>query len=139
MELGERLRRVRKDRDLNLREVSERTDLSISYLSDLERGRGRNPSMETIEKLAECYGMSVGDLLRDVGEEQLGTKTLPPELRRLVEREDSSITAEDARDLSRIEFRGKRPRSEDEWEALFWDLKTLLRETDDRRPRRDAE
>ena len=42
--------------------VSERTGLSISFLSDLERGR-TEPSLKTLCAIAAVYGMGAGDLL----------------------------------------------------------------------------
>src|SRR3546814_17027158 len=40
------------DRGLTLREVSERSGVSIPYLSDLERGVLVNPTLDTLKKIA---------------------------------------------------------------------------------------
>lgn len=50
------LKRLRKDNKMTLAKVSEDTGLSISFISDIERGR-TNPSVKTIDKLAACYGV----------------------------------------------------------------------------------
>jgi transcriptional regulator with XRE-family HTH domain len=52
--LAGRLRWLRKQSGLTLREVSARSGVSLSFLSDLERGeRGVLPSLETLEAIAE--------------------------------------------------------------------------------------
>jgi transcriptional regulator with XRE-family HTH domain len=51
MKLHERLRELRQERGLRLKDVSETAAISIPYLSDLERGR-TNPSLDTLQTLA---------------------------------------------------------------------------------------
>ena len=58
-ELPETLRFLRKINNLKLREVAEQTGLSISFLSDVERGR-TSPSLSTVEKLASVYDVRLG-------------------------------------------------------------------------------
>jgi transcriptional regulator with XRE-family HTH domain len=60
---GHRLRRWRTDRDLTLRDVSEKSGLSIAYLSDLERGKLANPTLDTLTALAGALGLSLNMLL----------------------------------------------------------------------------
>jgi transcriptional regulator with XRE-family HTH domain len=48
---------------LRLREVATNTGLSVSFLSDLERGKG-TPSLDTLQKLGEFYGLTVTEVLR---------------------------------------------------------------------------
>ncbi len=55
------LRGIRKGKRLTLLNVSEATGVSVSFLSDLERGKTR-PSLDTLEKLAAFYGVAVGEL-----------------------------------------------------------------------------
>ncbi len=62
----ERLRIVRKRKDMTLAEVAEATGLSVSFLSDLERGR-TDPSFSTLKKLASCYRVSPAYLLEETG------------------------------------------------------------------------
>lgn len=56
--LPEMLRAMRKARGLTLREVSELSALSVSFLSDLEHGRTR-PSLDTLERLATAYQQTI--------------------------------------------------------------------------------
>ncbi len=140
MQLRDRLAELRRERGLTLRALRERVlartgaVLSISYLSELERTDAL-PSLETLARLARAYDLSPQDLLAPVdlpaGDPALGDTgggdalaQYPPGLRALIER--GTVTPEWAGALARIEFRGQRPRSEDEWQAIYGLLKAFL-------------
>ena len=67
MKLGERLRLMRKENKLTLKDLSQIADLSVPYLSDMERGVV-NPSIDTLQKVAKAYNTTVKKLLIDVEE-----------------------------------------------------------------------
>lgn len=52
--LPSRLKAARQACHLTLEQAAEASGLSVSFLSDMERGR-TNPSLETLVKLAACY------------------------------------------------------------------------------------
>lgn len=66
MSVGERIKALRQERKLTLRELSQKADISISFLSDIENGRS-NPSLERLKAIAEALNTTVSYLL---GEEQ---------------------------------------------------------------------
>lgn len=68
--LGARLRARRTGLGLTLAEVAERADLSIPYVSNLERGRG-NPTIDALRAVAAALEASVSDLLGEATEEGL--------------------------------------------------------------------
>ncbi len=51
--LGEQVRNVRKSRGITLKELAERTGLSIGYISQIERDL-TDPSLSTLRKLSEA-------------------------------------------------------------------------------------
>jgi len=51
---GQTIKRERKGYGLTLKELSQRTGISIAYLSDIERGR-TDPSLKTIRKLYRFF------------------------------------------------------------------------------------
>lgn len=55
--LGERLRELRGEEDLSLRELGRTLDVSAAHLSDIELGR-RYPSDQLLERLAQTLGTS---------------------------------------------------------------------------------
>lgn len=64
------LRKTRRSLGMKLKDVSRKTSLSISFISDLERGVTK-PSIETLGKLAMVYGTSI--FLHFIGESEQDT------------------------------------------------------------------
>ncbi|MBX6763219.1 MAG: helix-turn-helix domain-containing protein [Rubrobacteraceae bacterium] len=60
--IGETLRAERNARGLTLREVAERSHISVSYLAEIERGE-KDPSSRVLESVAHGLEMEVSDLL----------------------------------------------------------------------------
>lgn len=57
------LRKVRDTYGYSRPELAELTELNLSFIEMLENGK-RNPSLKTIEKLANAYGMATWELLK---------------------------------------------------------------------------
>lgn len=130
MELRDRLAELRRDEGLTLRQLRDRIEertgekISISYLSELER-LDTMPSVDTLAKIARAYNMSVGDLLASVDFfEELSEARYPKSLREFIRSE--GLDPDWAATLARIEFRGQRPQSEDDWRAVYSVLKALI-------------
>ena len=128
MKLHERLRELRQERGQRLKDVSEIAGISIPYLSDLERGR-TNPSLDTLQTLAAAYGITVHDLLLSVefyGE--VSQQSLPKGLAELIADPvlGQQMTPDCISSLSRIELRGKRPQTKEDWYDIFRNLKRIL-------------
>jgi transcriptional regulator with XRE-family HTH domain len=60
--LGANVRRYRKLAGISQEELSHRTGIKRSYISDLERGT-RNPTVRAVGKLAKAFGIQPADLL----------------------------------------------------------------------------
>lgn len=59
--LGQRLRELRKEKDLSLRELGRKVDVSAAFLSDVELDR-RNPSEKLLPKIAKALGTTAKEL-----------------------------------------------------------------------------
>ena len=59
--LGEKIRNLREAKQLSLRELGRRADVSPSFLSGIEGG-SRYPSVQALARLAEQLGVSLADL-----------------------------------------------------------------------------
>jgi transcriptional regulator with XRE-family HTH domain len=130
MKLGTELRRLRKQRQLTLAEVGEASGLSVSFLSDIERGRTR-PSLDTLEKLAYVYQVSINDILKEtdlgIGPE---STVYPPEYEEFLNKIGGEIDEEIEDILLRVERRAqKRAQTSEDWLQLYYSLKTILRES----------
>ena len=58
---GKALRRLRQEKGLTLQDLSERAEISISYLSHIERGTRQSP-LTTLENLAQILGVNLYEL-----------------------------------------------------------------------------
>jgi transcriptional regulator with XRE-family HTH domain len=128
MTLHERLKEMRRLRNLTLKGLAARTGLSVSYLSDLERGRTM-PPLPTLERLAMALEITVLDLL--TGVDFAGEQTeagLPPGLAALLDDPEyrPELTREWVQLLGKLQLRGKRPQSKREWLELYLHLKRVL-------------
>ena len=59
--LGQRIRELREERDLSLRELGKKLDVSAAFLSDVELGR-RHPSEKLLAEMAKTLGATLEDL-----------------------------------------------------------------------------
>ena len=66
IDVGERLRALRRFRRCTLRTIAERSGLSESFLSQVERGRS-SASIASLRRIAEALGVSIADLFEPGG------------------------------------------------------------------------
>ena len=128
MKLGEHLRFIRRKRKLTLKDLSQHADLSVPYLSDLERGVV-NPSIESLQKVAKAYNMKVQDLFTGVEDMEASTHQTYPEgfLAFLEDPEYAGELDEDWKNLlMKIDYRGQRPSSKREWVELYLNLRRFF-------------
>lgn len=66
--LGERIRRVRKERGLGLRQTATKTGISATFLSRVETGKEpATPSEDTLRKIADVLGDNFDELMQLAG------------------------------------------------------------------------
>ena len=128
MKLEERLRLIRKEHQLTLKALSERAGLSVPYLSDIERGKV-NPSIESLQKIAKAFNMTVRDLFS--GLEKLGesmSTTYPEGFELFMEDPvfSKDVTEEWKEFLLEMKYRGKQPSSKREWIELHLSLRRIF-------------
>ncbi|MBP3590906.1 MAG: helix-turn-helix transcriptional regulator [Clostridia bacterium] len=78
--MGDRVQDTRKNRGLTQEQLAEKVDITVEYMSQIERGL-KTPSMQVFIKLVEVLDVSADYLLRDTvstrnlyGDKQLGSK-----------------------------------------------------------------
>ena len=59
--VGVSLRKLRKEKGFTLEELAERAEISVSFLSHIERGTRQAP-LSTLETLAQVLGMNLYEL-----------------------------------------------------------------------------
>jgi transcriptional regulator with XRE-family HTH domain len=102
--LGDRVRKLREERNWSLTALAARAGISRSYLSQIESGESI-PTQAKIVQLANAFGALPSEFAEAVG-----------------------LGSAEVQMLARIEYRGKRPNSIPEWKAIYAVIKGILEE-----------
>jgi len=84
-----KIREYRKKRKLTMKELSELCGMSISYISQIERGE-IDPSLSSLRKIANAFHVPLYMLLDDV--EVMGNLTLRKDQQIVTHSEDHTVT-----------------------------------------------
>ena len=128
MKLGQRLRLIRKENQLTLKKLSQLSGLSVPYLSDMERSVV-NPSVDTLQKVAEAYNISVKDLISGVkGLGESSSTDYPEGFQSFLKKYETQYEINDdwKESLLKVNFRGRQPTSPTEWLELYLYLRRIL-------------
>lgn len=71
-QIAQEIRRIRKSKGITLKDLSEETELSISFLSQIERGVS-SMTITSLKKIADALGVTMQDLV-SVDENQQFTR-----------------------------------------------------------------
>lgn len=63
--LGHKIRRIRLKRGLSMKKIGVSCGLSKGTLSDIEQGK-TDPRYSTLKRLADCFGMTLSELMYDL-------------------------------------------------------------------------
>lgn len=77
--IGAALRRIRLDEGRTLREVARSANISMPYLSEIERGR-KEPSSEILAGICAALGLTLLDLLNEARIEERGAESVVVDL-----------------------------------------------------------
>lgn len=67
--IGQRIKEIRKSKSITIQKLSQFTDLSVGYLSNLERNQA-SPTLNNLQRICVALGISIRDLLSPSGEER---------------------------------------------------------------------
>lgn len=79
LQLGERIRQLRKDRGMSQTELARAVDLSYAQIGRYET-KGAQPSAEALKKIADALGVSPDFLIYGPAEEKAGASLRDVEL-----------------------------------------------------------
>ena len=112
---GDRVRERREAEGLSQEELAQEVGLSRNYLSQIERGRATNLSFEVVRRISERLGLPV--------HEGAGPGSVPESLRRFAD--EAGLPPADVAMLARIEYRGRRPETPEQWRVLYSTIKAM--------------
>ena len=120
MTLSEQIRKRRQEEGLSVAELARLASVSKAYVSQLENNiNGVRPSAEVLFRIASALGTSVSALLEKQDDNQLAD--IPEELQKFALSEQ--LPEEEIKLLARIEYRGRRPKTLDDWRFLYEAIK----------------
>lgn len=67
MDISSRLKALRKAKNISVYRLAQLSGVSETHIRDLERG-DRNPSFDTLDRLAKPLGMNLSELLNESNE-----------------------------------------------------------------------
>ncbi len=88
MDINEKIKSLRKKRGLSIKELSEKTNLSMGFISNLERDIN-SPSIANLQTICQVLNINLVDLLK---EEPSKASVLPIEERALIFKSDKEKT-----------------------------------------------
>lgn len=61
--LAMNLKKLRKQKKLSQEKLARLVDISYNTISKIEAGKAKNPTFETLSKLADVFGVSIDELV----------------------------------------------------------------------------
>ncbi len=83
MNIGEKLKQARLDKKMKLKDVAKVTNLSISYISDIENNNSI-PPVDTLTNLCSALDLSIYSILSEPEDMMLMEKNINVELYELI-------------------------------------------------------
>lgn len=127
--IGDRIRLRRVEKECSLAELARRANVSKGHLYSIESGETQSPSAELLFRIANELGTTMADLLgQEITKEaakRLDMDELPSGLQRLALEED--LPDADIEMLARIEYRGKKPDTLEDWRYIYESIKRTLK------------
>ncbi|WP_303803083.1 helix-turn-helix domain-containing protein [Alicyclobacillus macrosporangiidus] len=75
--IGEKVAHLREQRGWTLKELSDRSGVSVSHISAIENGTRPNPSIDRVKRIAHAFGVSLAYFDDDAPAPEVDAKELP--------------------------------------------------------------
>jgi transcriptional regulator with XRE-family HTH domain len=62
--IAKNIKKLRQEKGISQDRLSKLADLSLNTIVNVEAGNNQNPTIETIEKIAKAFGVSIDELLK---------------------------------------------------------------------------
>jgi transcriptional regulator with XRE-family HTH domain len=61
--ISKRLKELRKERNWTQQELAQKADLSFNAVTKIEQGAAKHPTLKTLLKLTEAFGIGLDELV----------------------------------------------------------------------------
>jgi len=62
--IGKTIRKYRQGKEMSQEALARAADLSLPTIVKIESGETPNPSIDTVQKIAKAFGVSIDDLMK---------------------------------------------------------------------------
>jgi len=62
--IAKNIKKLRRGKDISQDRLSKLADLSLNTIVNIEAGNNPNPTIETLEKIAKAFEISIDELLK---------------------------------------------------------------------------
>ena len=62
--IGKTIRRYRQDKEMSQEALARAANLSLPTIVKIESGETPNPSIDTVQKIAKAFSVSIDDLMK---------------------------------------------------------------------------
>ncbi|WP_335871191.1 helix-turn-helix domain-containing protein [Bacillus sp. 2205SS5-2] len=62
--IGEKIREIREERGISINELSLNANVSKSYISSIERGLQKNPSLKILKQIADALRIPIDEFIK---------------------------------------------------------------------------
>lgn len=129
MSIGRRIQEIRTSQNKSLRGVASEIDVSVAYLSNIEKGES-SPTIEVLKKLASTFNLTVRELTEAIEEDS--DMELPKSLQQFIEEYSEKFKELTDRDwqrtLASVRLRGRYPETAEDWLPIFASMRNALKE-----------
>jgi len=124
---GDLVRERRREQELKQEELARDVGISRNYISQIERGVATNLSWEVRSRIATKLGIVLEKEVEKLEEEETRMAHLPPKVHESLKKfaEEENLPPRDIAMLARIEYRGDRPETPEQWRMLYSVIKSL--------------
>ena len=130
MNLSQKIRQLREEKEWSLNKLAEMAGISKAYLSQLENNVSKQPSGEILFKIATALGTTIADLLeKPMRVYSDDFQEVPEGLRKLIDEQGEAldIREEDVKMLMNIRYRGNQPKTPEDWEHILRTIRIVMR------------
>jgi len=135
-QLGARITALRMERGETVAAFAGRAGVAKSHMYKLEAGGLESPTVTTLDGIARALGITLDELLGNPrsGEEKRepAERPIPPSLTQFLREWETQHKARMPKDvvhsLATLQFRGKRPRTVEDWRVIYAVVDRTLRD-----------
>ena len=124
--MGQRIKWRREELHISLNQLSVKSGVAKGWLWEIEnekRDKDVRPSAYTVFKIAEALGTTAADLLGKKIQQNTA-----PEITDILKSfaQEYDLTDADVEMLARIEFRGEKPETRDDWQFIYESIRRTI-------------